>query len=1002
MKNTILRILYIGIFLVVSSSMYSQSVSGTVTEENGTPIPGVNIIVKGTTNGTSTDFDGKYIIEDVAADTVLIFSSLSFKTQEIRIGERTVIDVVMLSDTEALGEVVVLGYGQVQNKKSVTSAVSTISTEQIERLPVALPESALQGTAPGIAVTQTSGAPGAALTVRLRGTSSTGASTPLFLIDGQQVPNLNHINASDIESFSVLKDAASASIFGARGGNGVVLIETKSGKRNLASPKVSIDGYTGFQSLLRKPDLMNKNQYVQYFNEFQTLNGGTPLTDAEIAALPDTDWYDELFDTTPISNLAASVVGGGEKYSYAVSGGIFQQDGMLGGRDNKSNFERKNIRLNFETDIRDNFNVEVNANLADIDRNFLLENAGVTGTSIINFINAMPAIYPVTDPNDPSVPFNPGNQTNPVVVNGVRLPTLGAVANPQLALLLNNNNTATSVTNASIKGDWEIFDRFNLQGTYYHYKADAFTKQFFPAFNFPTQAIASPNGTLIETQTETVLRQFDANIRYDFFESSDHKLNALAGFSTYESDFSNTSMSGVGFFVNTLDEANFALITNPSNITVAPPVQTENNLLGIYGKVQYSYAQKYNFEATLRADSSSNFGDDNRTGIFPSFSAGWVISEENFLQDSEVIDLLKLRGSWGINGSDFIAPYQFSAILNAGSGTNFGGSLNPGLTPAFLQNPDVKWEEVAQTNLGLDINAFNNALGVTIDYYVKKSSDVLIPIGIPVFSGFPAPATNIADVENKGFEFLVSYRQQYASGFKWQIGANLALNENEVTSIGNNGQPLQGGNTFVFNDPITLTTEGEAISSFFGFEVESIDADGNLVFRDFDNDGNPDKTFIGSPLPDFTYGITLDFEYKGFDLSTFLYGSQGNDIYDATLRPDGAFTNRKESFLTNGVVNQLGAAVTPEVSDFFVQDGSFLKMKTLTLGYTLKDNWVESIGLNRFRIYGTAQNLFLITDYDGTDPEIGEQVSGNSLDLGIDRGFNPQPRTFLFGFQLEF
>ncbi|SHJ19309.1 SusC/RagA family TonB-linked outer membrane protein [Aquimarina spongiae] len=1000
MKNSLLKILFWGIILTVSNS-YAQSVSGTVTEENGTPIPGVNIIVKGTTDGTSTDFDGKYTIDNLSEGAILVFSSLSFKTQEILVNDQTTINVIMVSDTEALGEVVILGYGQVQNKKSVTSAVSTVSTEQIERVPIALPEAALQGTAPGIAVTQTSGAPGAPLTVRLRGTSSTGASTPLFLVDGQQVPNLNHINASDIESFSVLKDAASASIFGARGGNGVVLIETKSGKRNLAAPKVSIDGYTGFQSLLRKPDLMDKNQYVQYFNEFQASNGGTQLTDAEIAALPDTDWYDELFDTTPISNIAASVIGGGEKYSYAISGGIFQQDGMLGGRENKSNFDRKNVRINFETDIRENFNVEVNANLADIDRNFLLENAGVTGTSIINFINAMPAIYPVNDPNDPSVPFNPGNQTNPVVVNGVTLPALGAVANPELALLLNNNNTQTAVTNASIKGDWEIFDRFRLQGTYYHFNSDAFTKQFFPSFNFPTQAIASPNATLIETRTEMVLRQFDANVRYDFFQNSDHKLDALAGFSTYESDFSNSTLSGVGFFVNTLDEANFALITNPSSITVAPPVETENNLLGIYGKVKYSYMDKYNVEATLRADSSSNFGDDNRTGIFPSVSAGWVISEENFLQDSEVIDLLKLRASWGINGSDFIAPYQFSPILNAGSGTNFGGGLNPGLTPAFLQNPDVKWEEVAQTNIGLDINAFNNALGITIDYYNKQSSDVLIPIGIPIFSGFPAPATNIADVENQGFEFLVSYQQTYKSGFRWQLGANLAVNKNEVTSIGNNGQPLQGGNTFVFNDPITLTTEGEAISSFFGFEVESIDDDGNLVFRDFDGDGNPDKTFIGSPLPDFTYGITLDLEYKGFDLSTFLYGSQGNDIFDATLRPDGAFTNRKESFLTNGVVNRLGG-FTPQVSDFFVQDGSFLKMKTLTLGYSLKESWVESIGLNRLRIYGTAQNLFLITDYDGTDPEIGEQASGNSLDLGIDRGFNPQPRTFLFGFQLEF
>lgn len=987
--------------MMVSYS-YAQSVTGIVTGQDGIAIPGVNIIAKGTTNGTTTDFDGNYTINDVSENTTLIFSYLGFITQEVIVNGRTNVNVLLIADAQQLGEVVVLGYGQVQNKKELTTSVSTISNEQIARVPVALPEAALQGAAPGVTVSQTSGSPGAPLTIRLRGTASTGSSTPLFLVDGQQVPNINFINANDIESFTLLKDAASASIFGARGGNGVVLLETKTGKRNSSSPKVSIDGYTGFQSLLRAPELMNKDQYIQYYNEFQVENGGTPFTEAEAALLPDTDWYDELYSTTPISNLGATVSGGGEKYSYAISGGIFNQDGILGGRENKSNFTRKNVRLNFETDLRENINIEINANLADLDRNFLLENAGVTGTSIVNFINAIPAIYPVTDPNDSSVPFNVGNQTAPVVVNGVTLPSIGAVANPRLALLLNNNNDQTDVTSASIKGQWEVFKDFKLTSTYYHYKSNSFVKQFFPAFDFPTQNLNSPNGTLIESNTETKLAQFDANIAYDFIKNSDHSLDVLAGFSSYEVDFLNTSMSGVGFFTNSLDDVNFALITNPSNVTVRAPIQNENNLLGIYGKLKYGYADKYNFEATLRADSSSNFGDDNRTGYFPSISAGWVLSEESFLEDSDFIDLLKLRASWGINGSDFIAPYQFSAILNAGSGTNFGGTLSPGLTPAFLQNPDVKWEEVTQTNIGLDINALKNALGITIDYYIKETSDVLIPIGIPVLSGFPAPATNIADIENRGFEFLISYKQKYASGFKWEIGANLAFNQNEVTGIGRNGQPLQGGNTFIFNDPITLTTVGEPISSFFGFEVENIDADGNLVYRDFDGDGNADKTFIGSPFPDYTYGITLDLEYKGFDLSTFLYGSQGNDVFDATFRPDGVYTNRKESFLTNGVVNQLGSSASPVVSDFYVQDGSFLRMRSLTLGYSFGDSLLSPLKLDGFRVYGTAQNLFVITDYDGADPEIGEQFSGNSLDLGIDRGFNPQPRTFIFGFQLNF
>jgi len=994
------KLFLLGVFLTLGKS-YGQSVSGIVTDGD-MPILGANIIVESTTKGTTTNFDGKYTLDNLELNQTIVFSYIGAITQRIVYTGQKNINVELALDLDSLQEVVIMGYGQVQNKKKVTSAVSTISMDQIEKVSVALPESILQGAAPGVTVSQTSGSPGAALTIRLRGTGSTGASTPLFLIDGQQVPDLNHINASDIQSFTLLKDAASSSIFGARGGNGVVLVKTVSGKRNMMSPKITISGYTGVQSLLRKPELMDKNQYIQYFNEYQNSIDGTPFTDEQAALLPNTDWYDELYNSALMSNLSASVKGGGEKYSYAVSGGTFSQDGILGGNEDKSNFKRKNLRFKFETDIKENFNIEVNTNLAQLDRNYLLENSGTTGTSIVNFINAIPAIYPSNDATDPSIPFNVGNQTAPVVANGVTLPALGAVLNPKLALFLNNNNAQTDIVNGSIKGKWEIIEDLDFTSTYHYYKSEGMVKQFFPSFNYPTQNISSPNNTLVEAKTTTKLNQIDVNLAYDFIKDLDHSFDALVGFSTYQTLFSQSSMSGIDFFVNDFDSANFALIEKPSNITLNPPLQNENTLLGIYGKVKYSYLDKYNVEATLRADSSSNFGSNNRTGYFPSMSAGWVISEENFLMDSNIIDLLKLRGSWGINGSDFIAPYQFSSTLNAGSGANFGGTLNSGLTPALLPNPNVKWEEVSQTNVGLDINAFKNSLGITIDYYTKKNSDVLIPIGIPIFSGFPAPATNIATIENKGFEFLVSYKQKFASDFKWQIGANLAINKNELTDIGNNGQPLLGGNTFVFNDPITLTKEGESISSFYGFEVESIDDDGELIYKDFDNDGTPDKTFIGNPLPDFTYGITFDASYKGFDFSTFLYGSEGNDIYDATLRPDAVFTNRKNSYLTNGIANQLGNSSSPKVSDFYVQDGSFLKMRSLTLGYSLPEKVIEDIGLDSFRAYGTAQNLFVITSYDGSDPEIGEQSTGNSLDLGIDRGFNPNPRAFLFGFQLGF
>lgn len=1007
MKNALPKIL-LGVFIFLTSNMFSQNVSGTVTSNTG-PLPGVNVVVKGTKTSTSTDFDGKFSISLISQTATLEISYIGFETKEVKVNKNDNVTISLNETANILEQVVVLGYGQTQNKRAVTTAVSTVSAAQIVELAVSRPEAALQGTSPGVTVVQTSGSPGAPLTVRIRGAASVGASAPLYLVDGQQVPNLNFINPDDIKSLNILKDAASSAIYGARGGNGVVLVETKTGRRYSTSPTITIDTYSGVQSLGNKPDLMDKDEYISYFNDFRTKNpgNGALLTPQDIAKLPNTDWYDELFNTTPFSSLSTSITGGGDNFSYSFSGGIFDQKGMVGGEEGKSQYVRKNVKLNFETDITSKFNLEMGINLVDVSRDFLYENQSGTGVSIMNFANSIPSIYPAFDPNDASIPFNVGNQQG-VVVNGVSLPSVGAVANPFIALLITNNKTVSDINSASIKGTWKVTDDLKIRGTYYHYKENGFTKQFTPSFNYPSQIIVNPNASLGETSFQNKWSQFDVNAAYKFSNLGEkHNLDLLGGMSVYQTTYQISSRNGVGFFTNDFDSTNFATIRNPAGIFSSVPYAFDSALVGYFGKVNYDYAHKYLLSGTVRADSSSKFGPSNRTGIFPSFAAGWVLSEESFLNNAKSINLLKLRASWGINGSDNINPFQFSTVLNSGSGTNFGGQSVSGLTPAFLPNTNVKWEEVAQTNIGLDLNAFNNSFGLTIDYYVKKTTDMLIPIGVPLLSGYPAPASNIADMENRGYEVLLSYGKSYKNGFAWDIAANFAQNKNKVTSLGNGGQPLVGGTgTFVFNDPITLTTEGQSIAGFYGYQVESIDANGGLVYKDTDGVAGitaADKTFIGSALPDFTYGVNLGASYKNFDFTAFLYGSEGNEIFDATIRTDAGYTNRKDSYSSNGLNNTLGFGLTDsQVSDFFVKDGSFLKLKTLSLGYSLPSTLIDKLKMSKFRIYVTGQNLWFSTKYDGTDPEIGESGANNSLDMGIDRGFYPQARTVLIGLQAKF
>ncbi|NAS11468.1 SusC/RagA family TonB-linked outer membrane protein [Poritiphilus flavus] len=1007
------------LLLTLMPSLNAQTITGNVRDASG-PLPGATVLEKGTQNGTQTDFDGNFTIEVSDSNAILVISYIGYATQESSLNGRNDLSIVLAEDAQSLDEVVIIGYGQTQNKRLVTTAVATVKSETIKQLPISQAEAALQGTIPGVVVQQNSGSPGSPQTVRVRGIGTPNNSNPLFIVDGIQVPNLSFLNPNDIVSQTVLKDAASTAIYGSRGGNGVILVETLKGQKRDMKPQVSINTFYGVQSLFNKPNLMNRDQYLQYYNQgVEAVNGNTApgfrgaFTDAERALLPDTDWYDVVFDDALIQNVYGSVVGGTDILSYSLSGGFFDQEGILGG-EGKSEFNRRNIRASLSIDLTDKITLDASAQYQFSERFTIPQNTGGAGVGISSFINALPPIYPAFDEEGNF--FNPFINGGTPVANGVPINSLGAVTNPLFSIAISNNEATQDATNLNLSLNYDLTDNLRFRGWYGAFSNFIFNRSFTPLLVQPEQQFnTSPFVNYTEIKSRQQNRQWGGTIEYDFgrFLNQDHNLNVLLGYEAVETTFiGGDIINDTGsFLTNDFDKVNFALSEDITDATVVPGTTFPRNIESFFGKIDYNFKEKYLFSAVLRRDNSSSFGPDNRVGWFPAVSAGWVISEEEFLTDSKAINLLKLRGAWGISGNDqSSSPFAYAATVN--TQTSYAGQ--PGIALTSLSNPVLGWEELTQFNVGLDINALDNKLGITLDYYIKETSDILLGATTPLTSGLNPAIENTGSVENRGFEVLVSYRENYESGFGWNIGANLGLNKNEVTDLGETSFIPGAQLTPQFNDFATRTQVGDPIASFYGFVVEGVDAQGNLIFADLDDSGNNqlspddgDKAIIGDPNPDATVGLTLGMNYKGFDLSAFMSGTLGNDIFDATIRYDALGTNRPAAYITEpGAPRNIVVSASPNgeqlISDFHVQDGSYLKMKNVSLGYSLPEEVIDRLGLKRLRLYVSGQNLFVLTNYNGIDPEIGQNNTGSPLNIGIDQGFFPQARQFILGLNIDF
>tara|TARA_R110002096_G_scaffold436083_1_gene667046 strand:+ start:3145 stop:6129 length:2985 start_codon:yes stop_codon:yes gene_type:complete len=992
-----LKLLGMALVMLCIQNAFSQTktVSGVVSDESGVPLPGVNVLLKGTTTGTTTDFDGNYTINNVSTNSILVFSYIGFATQEIFYSGQDKLNVNLSEDAGVLDEIVIVGYGK-QSRAEVTGAVSSIAAKEIAALPVSNPEEALQGRAAGVLVVNT-GSPGSAPVVRIRGVTTFGDNSPLYVVDGIIVGGLSAINPIDIESINVLKDASTTAVYGAQGANGVIVVTTKTGKPG--KPTLEFSTFAGFQTQNERYDLLNTLEYLKYANNaFGTIPNSSFLTSGN-----NTDWQDAIYRTGLIESYDFAYSGGGDTNNFRFSAGYFEREGII----IETGFERYSFRLN------SNFEQGKFKFGQTLGLNFSKQNPELAsgGRSLLEHAIKSAPYLPVYNPSNlggfqgPSSAGDGQDAENPV-----RIMQIGEATNKSVGILGN------------VYAEYEILEglsfKTNVGLDYFNFNNDAFTPSFNDNDGTHSQAFAQVNKN--SGFGKVVI--FTNSINYEKSFADVHNFDFLLLAEDYNSTFEGTSASSRNEITDEIKQ----VVQNVS--TTATSGSSEYNRIGYLGRVNYNYDDKYLIAASIRRDASSRFGKNNRWGWFPSLALGWNIANENFLSGSD-INTLKLRGSWGIAGNDKIGNYLYSASLNSIYTYPINGLPAVGTTSAGLANADLKWEENEQLNIGLDFGLLNNRITGSLEYFKSTSEDLLVFLPTPTSLGNPSGGLtqNAGSVESSGFELVLGYSDTEGD-FTWSADLNLGTSSNNTISTAGL-EELTGGN--FENENITRLAEGESLFHFYGLvtdgiyqnqaEVEAVFTanpgqttvkPGDIRFKDLNGDGNiteADRAIIGDPFPDITYGLNLDADYKNFDLNIFINGLQGRDLYNTNIydlegmprlfNAGTAVLDRWTPTNPSTTVPRAGGA--PQnlaLSDRFVEDGSYVRLKNITLGYTLPDGVAGNI-FSKFRLYLSAQNLVTITDYSGLDPEVG---NGNSFDFGIDRGGYPQPKTFLLGLQVEF
>ncbi|WP_034920000.1 SusC/RagA family TonB-linked outer membrane protein [Gillisia sp. CAL575] len=1002
----LLIVLFGGIF-----SMYSQSISvqGSVIDENNVPLLGVNVLVKNESRGTTTDFDGNFKIENVNVGDVLQFSYIGFLPKEISVSSTQTLNVVLQTDSESLDEVVVIGYGT-QQRKDITGAVSVVSSKTIEELnPIKL-EQALQGTAAGVNVTPTSGAPGAGLNITIRGIASNSVNGPLVLIDGYQ-GDLGTLNPNDVESISILKDAQAA-IYGIAGANGVVLITTKGGKKNTAAT-VQYDTYVGIQQTSRQLPLLNATEYALLLNESYA-NNGQNLPYPDVSQLGEgTDFQDAVFDEVPIISHNLTLSGGSEKVTYSIGGSHLYQEGIVGSE--KSDFRRSTARFSLGIDISDKFALSGNSIFTSIDRRSINENG--LGSVLFNALNYAPTF--AVDEQD---------------VNG----SLGnEVVNPLTQIENTFNDYNLSKLNGSFSLDYSPIEALKFTSRIGYNMSVSKGKDFAPVINIfgPGKVFNNDRSRVNQNRINDNGYTYDLFGNYDNTFAEVHHVTGTAGMTVIRNWGDGLFATGYDVPNNTYEFADISLTTGTNDGLNNGAYVYDIRKLSFFGRLQYDYEGKYLISGMLRRDTSTRFSKDNRVGYFPSATAGWIISEEAFMQDSKVISFLKLRGSFGILGNDEAGGAQFyRSLLNGEATYVLDGNLVNGIAIGGIANPDAGWEEAEKTNIGIDLRLFNNKLDITTDIFREDRRDLLIS-GIPVSGifggsapGAGAPTINAGTTRNEGVELSLKYRDNIGDDFSYSFGYNATYLDNEVVEV-NGAEFLQGGQFSVGQPQPSRFQEGFPIGYFYGYRTDGIfqtqaevDAHpaqdalgspatpGDLRFVDINGDNvidTNDRTNIGDPIPEVTMGLNINLNYKNFDFTAYTYASIGNDMvrnYGRTqpnVNRHALYLDRWTGAGTSNEVPKLTTAASSNIafSDFYVEDASYVRLQNVQIGYLLPADLLTRIGVNKIRIYGSVSNLFTLTEYNGYDPSAS---SGSPIGGGIDFGFYPVPRIYMAGLNLNF
>lgn len=1016
--------LLLPVLLLFTCFAFAQNidVSGTVLDASGLSLPGVNVKVKNSSKSTTTDFDGSFKLTDVPKGTPIVFSYIGYRTQEVAVSG-TKMTVKMSDDAKSLDEVVVIGYGT-QKKREVTGAVAVLDSKTLDVLKPARIEQALQGTISGVNVTTQSGAPGAPLDIRIRGIATNGENKPTVIIDGY-VGDLGVLNPNDIETITVLKDAQAA-IYGTIGANGIILVTTKMGKKN-SKTRVSFNSYAGFQQTSRKLPTLNATEYALLLNESYA-NGGRPLPYPNISGLgKGTNWQDEVFENAPIINNDLTISGGSDKITYSISGSHLDQEGIVGG--DKSGYLRNTARIALGADLSEKIKLKTNVIYTYFTRNTLNENG--LGSVLFNALNVPATLQPYDANGEYSlVPSTTGLGTE--------------IINPLAQIANTYNDYNYKKLNGNFGLDYKIFKGFTLSGSIGFNTSNSESKTFNKQISYGGKVFDVQRSSVRQGAVNDNDYSFDLFGTYNTKIAEAHNITGTLGTTIYKQWGNGLYATGFDVPNNSWENADISLTKGTSETLTNSSYVYDQRRLSYFGRLQYDYKGKYLLSAMIRRDASTKFGPGNKVGYFPSFTAGWVVSDENFFGQPKFINFLKFRASYGTLGNDQIPNYGYLGLLTGEATYVFNGSLVNGTAQGQVPNPDIKWEEAQKFDVGLDMKFLNDKISFVADYFIDTRKDLLIP-NIPVSGitgtgapGASAPTLNAGTVKNSGFEFAIDYKDRLSDNLTFSVGYNVTFLKNEVTAV-NNGTGFIEGGAFGVGQPAPSRMEiGKPMGYFYGYKTDGIfqtqaevdahpsqlalganAAPGDIRYVDLNGDGvidTKDKTNIGDPIPDATMGFNLQLNYKALDFAVFTFASIGNDMvrnYERTLSDANRINYVLDRWTGPGTSNSTprvttGATSNNVFSNYFVEDASYLRIQNVQLGYTLNPEISKRAGVTKLRLYAGVNNLYTFTKYKGFDPGASfgptnrDNTSQSPIGAGIDYGFYPIPRTYLMGLNINF